>query len=266
MNQRKYFRIALMLCAMVQVCPMSIAQSMSQPPMASGSVLPSASPSSSATATQWADTASASVEAQKAGPPTVPPPVPAAVSNAEESKKDSGSYDNVISALLGAVLAFFATQYNERRNWERKKSEQLREKQFGKLSDAARALDSSSVVISVSYSKLELLMRRAGTLGSTSNVVEAELHALGRQASKDVAESLRALKLAIIDLQICRAHGVPIDTCLAAQQELAKARAYFESLAPGGVRQDYTIVASAASELAKLSETFAAAALDSLAG
>ena len=46
----------------------------------------------------------------------------------------------VVAAFLGAILTFFATQYTEKRNWERSQQDALREKQFNTISSVAKSI------------------------------------------------------------------------------------------------------------------------------
>lgn len=198
-----------------------------------------------------------------------PAPGPSALKPASkggdvQSESQASRFDNVISALMGAVLTFLATQYNERKNWIRKKSEQLRDKQFGKLSEAARALDAATGVVSKCSARLDSLVRRVGAGGGTVGVVEAELQALGRQAVKDISGAQSSLKLATLDLRICRVTGVTMNSLVDAHRHLVAVQTYFDALTGGNGIGNQSVVSNSATELARLSERFAATALDSL--
>jgi hypothetical protein len=196
--------------------------------------------------------------------PKAASPRAAAASEKEKSPSLLSGYENVISALLGALLTFVITQYSERQNWTRKKAEQVRDRQLSKLSDAARALDMASAVISLSTRNLEKIVGAGGTKLRMTSLQEAELQATGRQASHDVSGALAAIRLCAIDLRICRIKGAALTLLDAAHQQLCNSKSFFESVELADTTPDISVLCGFAREVESISSKFADTALDSL--
>ena len=92
----------------------------------------------------------------------------------KESK--SSDYSNLISAFVAAILTFLASQYNESKNWKRKKAEYLRDKQFTQIVASARILNNTAKLCNEIYNRIVSFEEKGGTELKGKSILYVELN------------------------------------------------------------------------------------------
>lgn len=119
-------------------------------------------------------------------------------SQAEAKDGQSGALGDAITAvatLLAAAVGFAAAMWVEKRSWERRKAEQIREKQLTTLLSAARFMQQA-------LNRLSDVQAKFSLAGSQSSAANADI--LRTQASADAKASVLNIESTASELRLIR--------------------------------------------------------------
>lgn len=124
----------------------------------------------------------------------------------EEKKSTSSNYSNLIAAFVAAVLTFLATQYNESRNWQRKKVEFLRDKQFTKVVESAKLLNSIAKACDEIYARLVFFEEKVGPELNYDSILHVELNSFIIDKIEILKKSQFDFNENILELKLLKVH------------------------------------------------------------
>jgi hypothetical protein len=168
--------------------------------------------------------------------------------------------------LIGAALAFFATQYQERISWRRRKAEQMRDRQFTSLGDAAKRLDALARTVKEISTQIQERAKQMVAPAAALDVLNAETRVTAGAWLEHCRREQVELGLALLEMRVLRMRGSAVDV---AEEAYKKGSAVVSVLQGITVADSHLLpgaVAALSTELSELATQFASVALDSVSG